>query len=135
MKLNSKPFSRCKLFTPNIIFIKHAELKEMDEKLLLKRSAFRYCPEKYKIKRNTKNISPHVLKMSSVSLVLRTRENADIFTHSMKNIWYSPQKSKYPLCIGEVGKIVKNEIIASTSFLSCLGGEMIKVSGLDTYMG
>ena len=56
------------------------------KKLLLKRSAFRYCPEKYKIKRkftffsvNTKNISSHVLKISSISLVLRTRENADIF--------------------------------------------------------
>ena len=58
------------------------------KKLLLKRSAFRYCPEKYKIKRkfpffsvNTKNISSHVLKVhvSSFSLVLRTRKNADIF--------------------------------------------------------
>ena len=35
-------------------------------------------------------------------------------------------------CIGEIGKIVKNEIIASTSVLSYLGGEMIKVSGLST---
>ena len=54
------------------------------KKLLLKRSAFRYCPEKYKIKIyffsvNTKNISSHVLKISSISLVLRTHENADIF--------------------------------------------------------
>ena len=56
------------------------------KKLLLKRSAFCYCPEKYKIKRkiiiflvNTKNISSHVLKISSISLVLRTREKADIF--------------------------------------------------------
>ena len=38
-------------------------------------------------------------------------------------------------CIGEIGKIVKNEILASTSVLSYLGGEMIKVSGLGTYMG
>ena len=52
------------------------------KKLLLKRSAFRYCPERYKIKRkkknfsvNTKNISSHVLKISSI----RTREKADIF--------------------------------------------------------
>ena len=37
-------------------------------------------------------------------------------------------------CIGEVGKIVKNEILASTSVLSFLGGEMNKVSGLGTYM-
>ena len=55
-------------------------------KLLLKQSAFRYYPEKYKIKRkftffsvNTKTISSHVLKISPISLVLRTRENADIF--------------------------------------------------------
>ena len=73
------------MFTPNIIFIKHSELKEMDEKLL-GRSAFRYCPEKHEIKRkftffsvNTKNISSHVLKISLISLVLYTRENADIF--------------------------------------------------------
>ena len=34
-------------------------------------------------------------------------------------------------CIGEIGKNVKNEILASTSVLSYmyLGGEMIKVSG------
>ena len=39
-------------------------------------------------------------------------------------------------CVGEIGKIVKNEIFASTStVLSYLGGEMIKVSGLGTYMG
>ena len=38
-------------------------------------------------------------------------------------------------CIGEIGKIVKNEILASTSVLSYLGGEMIKVSGLGTYTG
>ena len=55
------------------------------KKLLLKRSAFRYS-EMYKIKRkftffsaNTKYISSHVLKISSISLVLRTCENADIF--------------------------------------------------------
>ena len=38
-------------------------------------------------------------------------------------------------CIGEIGKIVKTKILASTSVLSCLGGEMIKVSGLGTYIG
>ena len=38
-------------------------------------------------------------------------------------------------CIGEIGKIVKNEILASTSVLFYLGGEMIKLSGLGTYMG
>ena len=38
-------------------------------------------------------------------------------------------------CIGEIGKIVKNEILASTSVLSYLDVEMIKVSALGTYMG
>ena len=55
------------------------------KKLLLKWSAFRDCPAKYKIKRkftfsvNTKSISSHALNISSISLVLHTRENADIF--------------------------------------------------------
>ena len=55
------------------------------KKLLLKWSALRYYTKKYQIKRkftffsvNT-NISSHVLKISSFLLVLRTRENADIF--------------------------------------------------------
>ena len=44
---------------------------------------------------NTKNFSSHVLKISAISLVKLL-----IFsTHSMKYIWYSPQKSKYPLYI------------------------------------
>ena len=52
------------------------------KKLLLKSSAFCYCPEKYKIKRKFtfffvkyQNILSHILKISSFSLVLRTREN------------------------------------------------------------
>ena len=56
------------------------------KKLLLKRSAFRFCPEKYKIKRkftfffvNTKNISSNILKISSILPLLCTREDADIF--------------------------------------------------------
>ena len=65
------------------------------KKLLLKRSAFHYCPEKYKIKIkkkmfffsvNTKDISSHILKISSISLVLRTREKLIFSTHSMKYI-------------------------------------------------
>ena len=66
------------------------------KKLLLKWSAFRFCPEKNKIKRKFtyfgkyKNISSHVLKISSISLVLRTRENADIFNTFDKYIWFSP---------------------------------------------
>ena len=36
--------------------------------------------------------------------------------------------------IGEIGKFVKIEILASTS-ISYLDGEMIKIPGLGTYMG
>ena len=55
------------------------------KKLLLKRSTFRNCPERYQIKRKFtffgkyQNISSHVLKISSISLVLCARENAYIF--------------------------------------------------------
>ena len=38
-------------------------------------------------------------------------------------------------CIRKIGKNVKNGILASTSLLSYLGGEMIKVPGLGTYIG
>ena len=56
----------------------------MDEKWLGRMSAFSYCPEKYKIKNllffsKHQNISSHALKISSISLVLRARENTDIF--------------------------------------------------------
>ena len=47
---------------------------------------------------NTKNISSHVLKISEISLVLSTREFTDICITFNEYIWYSPQKSKYPLC-------------------------------------
>ena len=47
----------------------------------------------------TKNISSHMLKVTAISLVLRTREITDIFNTSMAYIWYSPQKSQYPLYI------------------------------------
>ena len=70
------------------------------KKLLLKWSAFRYCPEKYKIKRKftffgkNQNISSHVLKISSNSVVLRTLENADIFNTLEKvNILYTLSNS------------------------------------------
>ena len=33
---------------------------------------------------NTKNVSPHVLKVSEISLVLHTCDINDILTHSMK---------------------------------------------------
>ena len=47
---------------------------------MLKRSAFRCYPEKYKNKKkNQKKKKNHELKISSISLALRTRENADIF--------------------------------------------------------
>ena len=54
------------------------------KKLLLMGYTFHYYPEKYNIKKysfsvNTKNTSSHVLKISQISLVLRSRENANIF--------------------------------------------------------
>ena len=39
------------------------------------------------------------LKTLKFSLVLHTRENSNVSTHSMKSIWFSPQKSKYPLYV------------------------------------
>ena len=39
-----------------------------------------------------------MLNISEILLILRTREFTDIFTsQSIKYVWYSPQKSKYPL--------------------------------------
>ena len=70
------------------------------KKYLLKPSAFRYYPEKYKVKRkltffsvNTKNISSHVLKILSISLVLHSHENADIFnTFDAIHLVYTSKK-------------------------------------------
>ena len=39
------------------------------------------------------------------------------------------------ISITKIGKIAKNEILASTSILSFLGREMIQFSGLDTDLG
>ena len=47
------------------------------------------------VSENTKNISSHVLKISEISLVLRTREFTDIsITFAQIYNWYSPQISK-----------------------------------------
>ena len=49
---------------------------------------------------NTKFISSRELKTSEFTLVLRTRENSDVFnTLDEICIWHSPQKSKCPLSI------------------------------------
>ena len=48
---------------------------------------------------NTKNISSHVLKISAISLVLRTQKLLIFSTHSMKYTRYLPKKSKYPVFI------------------------------------
>ena len=91
------------MFTPNIIPTKCAELGKIIEKWPGKTLSF--SPSRKNNKKIyffsviTKTISSHVLKTSAISLVLRTRETTDISTHSMKYIWYSPQKSKYPLFI------------------------------------
>ena len=68
------------MFTPNIIPTKRAEQREMTRKKV------KFFPLNGKIKRkftfyfsvNTKNISSHMLKISAISLVLRTREITDI---------------------------------------------------------
>ena len=39
------------------------------------------------------------------------------------------------ISIGKIGKMVKNEMLASTSILSFLGGEMITVSEMGTDLG
>ena len=73
------------------------------KKFLLKRTAFRYCPEKYKIKRKLTlfRLMPKLLHLMywkyyqfhSCYTVVKML----IFpTHSMIYIWYSP---KYPLCL------------------------------------
>ena len=75
----------------------------------------KFLPLTEKIKRkftfysaNTKNISSHVLKISAVSLVLRTREITDIFNTFDVIYLYSPQKSKYPLCLTHNSQIMSH---------------------------
>ena len=41
-------------------------------------------------------MSSRELKTSKFSIVLRTCENSDVFNTLHEQIWYSPQKSKYP---------------------------------------
>ena len=53
----------------------------------------------YFVSDNTKYISSRAIKISAFSLVLDTGETTDFSLHSLKCIWYSPQKSKYPLYI------------------------------------
>ena len=48
---------------------------------------------------NTKNISSHVLKISAISLVLRTREISDIFNTFDEIFLVFTEKSKYPLFV------------------------------------
>ena len=64
------------------------------KKLLLKWFAFRYCPEKHKIKRKFTFFGKYqnTLCYALVKMLIFS-------THSMKYIWYSPKKSKYPLYI------------------------------------
>ena len=48
---------------------------------------------------NTKNISSHLLKISAISLIYALIRLLIFSTHLMKYIWYSPQKSKFPLFV------------------------------------
>ena len=72
------------VFPPNIIPTKCAEPSQMNEKWLYEKS--KVFPLNGKNKKKIylfsvyfKNISSHVLKISAISLVLRTREITDIF--------------------------------------------------------
>ena len=73
------------VFTPNLIPTKRAEPSKINEKWLWKKLSFFPLTEKNKKKIyfffsvNTKNILSHMLKLSAISLVLRTREITDIF--------------------------------------------------------
>ena len=72
------------VLTPNIIPIKHAEPSKINEKWLGKKLSFPPLNGKNKKKIYffsviTKIISSHVLTISVVSLILRTREITDIF--------------------------------------------------------
>ena len=90
------------MFAHNIIPTKCAEPSKINKKWLWKKLSFSLNGKNkkkiYFFSAYTKNISSHVLKILAISLVLRTREILIFSTHSMKYIWYSPQKSKYPLC-------------------------------------
>ena len=69
------------MFAPNIIPTKCAELSKIIEKWLGKTFPLNWKNKKkiYFFLVNTKNISSHVLQISAISLVLRTREITDIF--------------------------------------------------------
>ena len=70
--------------TPNIIPTRCAELNKIKENCLGKVTVF-FSSKRKKLKEiyffsvNTKNVKSHVLKISAISLVLRTREITDIF--------------------------------------------------------
>ena len=70
------------VFTHNIIPTKHAEPSKINEKWQGKKLSFSLNGKNkkkiYFFSVNTKNISSHVLKISAISLVLRTREITDI---------------------------------------------------------
>ena len=72
------------------------------------RFVFHYFFETEKIKRkftfsvHTKNISPHLLKISEISLVLRTREITDIFNTFDGIYLVFTSKGKYPVSVSLV---------------------------------
>ena len=77
------------------------------------------------------------LKKSEFSLVLRTRENSDVSTHSMKYIWYLPQKRKHPLftyredCALKGGQLVQiNDMVEEDFLMSILHSKMFTGDGL-----
>ena len=92
------------MFTPIVIPNKHNVKAKSNEKQPRKKfgSDFRWVSNKKKIyffSANTKYISSCAVKISAFSLVLRNHEKYWLSPHSMKYIWYSPKKIKYPLYI------------------------------------
>ena len=80
-------------------------------------------------------MSSRELKTSKFSFVLCTNENSYVLTHSMKYIWYSPQKSKYLLftCQGtELQCLLKvkedSRLKHGIGADKCLTGQKIKYS-------
>ena len=66
-------------FTPNIRPTKHVETSKINEKWLIFPLTEKNKKKIYFCSVNTKNISSRVLKISAISLVLRTRKITDMF--------------------------------------------------------
>ena len=100
------------MFTPNIIPTKHAEPAELTRNDYEKKVSFplngKNKKKIYFLSVNTKNNSSHVLKISGCYALVKF---LIVSIHSMKCIWYSSQKRKYPLYIcAKFREIISNGI-------------------------